>query len=164
MSCNRRIEICTGNPEELRFDYLYKLIPNILNPGGMHVWIQTSMYFLQQSNTIILSCRKRNFYSIVNKPAWYPDDVPFKPPNHPKCLKLSLSFKSKVLCMILITAGESKMSVTEMRKVLAAFLTHCPDAYTIIGSDLERYVSLFIDQHHSILVNIVHNIIQRGTK
>ena len=37
VSRNHRIEICTSNPEQLRSDYLYKLLPNILNPGGMHV-------------------------------------------------------------------------------------------------------------------------------
>ena len=35
VSCDHRIRLCTSKPEELRSDYLYKLLPNILNPGGI---------------------------------------------------------------------------------------------------------------------------------
>ena len=44
-------------------------------------------------------------------------------------------FNTKYCTIIALVGGESKMSASEMRKVLAAFLTHCPDAYTITGTE-----------------------------
>ena len=42
---------------------------------------------------------------------------------------------TKYCTIIALVGGESKMSASEMRKVLAAFLTHCLDAYTITGTE-----------------------------
>lgn len=55
VSSNRKIEICTKNPDELRSDYLYKLLPNILNPGGK----QYEHSYFTQHYTLLFSCRKK---------------------------------------------------------------------------------------------------------
>lgn len=46
VSCDHRIRLCTNNPEELRSDYLYKLLPSILNPAGMDIVILYSVHMI----------------------------------------------------------------------------------------------------------------------
>lgn len=69
-----------------RSDVLYKLIPRIVNPKSEYIdrVIHNCLY-------IKIFADKRKFYSdTANKPEWYPANMPFKSPNHPKGIKLSM--------------------------------------------------------------------------
>ena len=62
---------------------------------------------LCSSTTVYSHCvGKRNFYSIANKPAWYPDDVPFRHQITPNISKIKV-FNTKYCIIIALVGGES---------------------------------------------------------
>ena len=78
---------------------------------------------------------RRNFYCEENCPKWFPKDVVFRRPNHPKGI-IALAFVTQALYLDddectsqHYIAGEKRMQAEEMRRILTAFLHHCPDQY-----------------------------------
>ena len=107
-----------------RSDVLYKLIPRIVNPKSEYI-----DRVIHNCLNIQIFADKRKFYSdTANKPEWYPANVPFKSPNHPKGIKLSMHSEHG-RNRILISDGDSKMTAEEMREVLGGFMEKCQDRY-----------------------------------